>query len=679
MTRILRPIFSFLSCLACVVALRAEIAAGADDDIVRSEPLVVRQRLLTGSPATVTRLGLDATPGLPQSTGAVAERTANFFVADNGARSFNDVFALRGLTNTPIFGDPAVTVYLDDLPLGSGFTYPTDLTGFARAELHRGPGQNTVFGRAGSVGVLRLATPANSGSVSGQVRASAGNHEMRTVSAQLSTATGGAADAYVSAGWAARDGYIVNTQLDRTIDDKDARSALTRFRYRPNETTELTLLVAGFRARDGVQPLVPLAGPLFRVSRSAEGVTEVDAWNASLKAAFDTPLGLFSATTSFSDWDLGPYSNTLDFGFAELSNAVAQRQRTWSEELKLASSPRTALRWQAGAFFSDAQTEGAFVRAFGPMTYENSRYRIETRSLAAFGETTVDVGPALSLTAGLRAEHSRKTLDRRELVPVGQTMRRDRESTALLPKLAARYALDAETTLFGSVAAGYKPGGFSAFTGNAALAPFGPERTRAFEAGITRAAAQRRLEATARVFWYSITGYQIERSFATNAIADDYLVVNAPRARSLGGELELAWRPIDGLTLAADFGATDVTLREFRDPYTGARYDGRRAPSVPTHDASLRIDYRHSSGWFGGAELDVVGRTYFTEGEELAFGQRSYELLNARLGYATKQLSVTLFGANLTDETYYSAITPGTGHATPGAPRTYGVEVGVKW
>ena len=64
---------------------------------------------------------------------------------------------LRGLTNTPLFGDPAVTFYLDDLPLGSGFTLPTDLLGFAQGELHRGPSQNTVFGRAGSAGVVTSA------------------------------------------------------------------------------------------------------------------------------------------------------------------------------------------------------------------------------------------------------------------------------------------------------------------------------------------------------------------------------------------------------------------------------------------------------------------------------------------------------------------------------------------
>jgi hypothetical protein len=40
---------------------------------------------------------------------------------------------------------------------------------------------------------------------------------------------------------------------------------------------------------------------------------------------------------------------------------------------------------------------------------------------------------------------------------------------------------------------------------------------------------------------------------------------------------------------------------------------------------------------------------------------------------------VRVFGRNLGDEEYYSAITPGVGHATPGAPLTWGVELSAGW
>lgn len=657
------------------------VAQTTTDAIVKLDPLVIEGRLLTESPATVTTVSLDSEPLALATTAGLAARSANFFIATNDAHSFNDTFSLRGLTNTPIFGDPAISFYLDDLPLGSGFTFPVDLAGFARAELHRGPTQNTVFGRAGSAGVVTLVSPELGSTPQGQLRASYGSYDARQLSASAGTATGGSTDAYVNLNYAARDGYITNTTLKRDIDTKDSRSALVRLRTRPSDTSELTLLVTALRARDGVQPLVPLGGPLFRVARQTEGLTSMDAWNAALSAAFATSVGRLTATTSFNDWDLNPYSSTLGFGFADLINNVTQQQRTWSEEVKLASDKNSATHWQVGTFYSDSRTEGSFARVFGPYPYEQSDYRITNRNLAVFGEATLKVSSVTSLTAGLRLEDSHKKFHRVETIPVPQVFALNRESSAWLPKLGLSYEASRDTQLFATVGAGFKPGGFSAFTGNRALAAFGPERTKTFEAGVTHTIKDKSLAATFRVFYYDIDGYQIERSFATSSVADDYLVLNAPRARSLGAELELSWKPkaLVGLTFAADLGATDVTLREFTDPFTGDDFSGNRAPAVPVFDVSLRADYESPSGFFGGVELTANGRTYYTEGENLFFGQKSYALITARFGYAHDRYRVTVYGQNLTDKEYYSAITPGTVHGTPGAPRTVGAEFNMKY
>lgn len=665
---------SFLLCLPALA-----LAQTTTEPAVKLDPMVIEGRLLTESPATVTTVNLDQAPLALATTADLAARSANFFIATNDAHSFNDTFSLRGLTNTPIFGDPAISFYLDDLPLGSGFTFPVDLADFADVRLHRGPTQNTVFGRAGSAGVVTLTTPEANANPQGRFRAGFGSYNARQISASASSAANGTADAYVAVNYAARDGYITNTTLARDIDAKDSRSALVRLHARPSETSDLTLLVTALRARDGVQPLVPLGGPLFSVDRQTEGLTNVDAWNAALSAAFDTTAGRLTATTSINDWDLGPYSSTLGFGFADLINNVTQRQHTWSEELKLVSEENAAMHWQAGAFYSDSRTDGSFERLFGPFTFEQSDYRIDHRSIAAFGEATIEVASALHLTVGLRLEDSHKKFRRVESVPTPQTYELDHRSSAWLPKLGLSYRTSRATQYFATVGAGYKPGGFSAFTGNRALAAFGPERTKTFEAGVTHTSKDKSLAATFRVFYYDIDGYQIERSFATSSVADDYLVVNAPRARSFGGELELTWRPVNGLTLAVDLGRTDVTLRKFSDPYTSVNYAGNRAPSVPEFDASLRAEFASPGGFFGGVELTANGRTFYTEAEDPFFGQKSYALLGAHLGFAHGKYRVTVYGRNLTDKEYYSAITPGTFHGTPGAPRTVGVEFGAKF
>ena len=78
--------------------------------------------------------------------------------------------------------------------------------------------------------------------------------------------------------------------------------------------------------------------------------------------------------------------------------------------------------------------------------------------------------------------------------------------------------------------------------------------------------------------------------------------------------------------------------------------------------------------WSAILTASLTGRVYYTEGEAQAFAQRAYTLVNARVGYAHGDWSVQFAVENLTDRRYYRSITAGTGHASPGAPRTYAVE-----
>ncbi len=627
---------------------------------------VVTTRLTTTNASPTTDVLLDATASPSEfALPALANEIAGFTVGSNQSRSFTDTFAIRGLTNTPIFGAPAVTVYLDDLPLGSGFTFPSDLTGFARAELLRGPGAGTRFGRSGPGGILLLSTPASPAATTGTLTLAAGDHGSRTATYTAATAASAETDAYVAATWHERDGYVRNTTLNQDVDPQETLSALARFRYRPTDTTELTFFLNALRARDGAQPLVPLFGPLHTVQRSAEGVTELDSLNSAFTAAFALPTGRLTATTGYSNWDMGPYNNTLDFGFAELGNGSTLKQRNLSEEIIY-----TTAIWRVGLFANDGRTNGSFIRAFGGQTFEESNYQFDTLDLALFGEATYQASDALSLTFGLRLVKTEMDSVRTEIIPVPGVTPAEHSSDAILPHLDLRYELGGTTTAFANIAMGYKTGGFSAFTGNAVLAPYDAEFTTAYEAGLTHTSADGKFSATLRAYLYDIDDYQIERSFATNAVADDYLVVNADAARSIGGELELAWHPLEGLDLAAAYGRTDATLTGFTDPYAGTVYDDNRVPYVPAYDAHLRVDYRHASGAFLGATLTSIGKTYYTEAEDPTFAQNRYTLLGARLGYSTERYRIQIVGTNLTDEGYYSAITPGTFHGTPGVPRS---------
>ena len=69
----------------------------------------------------------------------------NFSATDSADRSFGDIFGIRGVTNTRFFSDPAVVIYVDDVPYGSASSFSTELFDVDHIDVFRGP-QGSVFG-----------------------------------------------------------------------------------------------------------------------------------------------------------------------------------------------------------------------------------------------------------------------------------------------------------------------------------------------------------------------------------------------------------------------------------------------------------------------------------------------------------------------------------------------------
>jgi iron complex outermembrane receptor protein len=645
-------------------------------------PLEVNDSALGRSGLASTQLTLASSPLADTQT--LSDEFAGFHIATSGAHSFNDTISLRGLSNTPIFGAPAVAVYLDEIPLLGAATLPDALGGLGGASLLRGPAESGKFGYAGPAGVLQLHSPAAllfnasstaSTSRAGSVTAIFGDHALRTGVASAGFAARKQTSLFVALSARSRDGYVFNRTPGQDLDHQDNRSGLLRVETRPFTPLTLALTVHATRSRDGEQPLVPLDGPLFEVERANAGFTEHDALNAGLNATIDNTHGRLSATASINRWDLGPYRSVLTFGPAELLNDAALSRRNRNLELRFTSPLEDEAGWSAGAFFSHAETDGSFARAIGGFTFEQSSYAITDRPFAAHADVWWRFAQNWKITAGLRAEHNDQTFVRHEQIPTDQIYSLRADDTALLPRIQLTKTIDARTDASLALSVGRKPGGFSAFTGNRDLAAFGPERTRAAEAAVTRSFPDQRLRSTLRAFWYEVSGYQIERSFATGASTDDYLVVNAAHARSAGGEWETSWQATGALSFRADIGASRVTLREFADPYSGVRYDGRRAPYSPAYDLGLAAIGRLPAGFEITLGVNSTGRIDYTEGEDLRYAQRAFTLLNASIGYRAHRWRAELSMRNLTDEGYYSSITPGTEHGTPGAPRTIALTI----
>jgi len=616
--------------------------------------------------------GADVSAGLAD----IARHTAGFAVSDAGARGFGEITTLRGLGNTPFFSDSSAPIYLDDIPLASAFTFPTGLYDLAQIAIHRGPQAATLFGRAGDAGVIQLVTAQPGTGSKARASLSAGNYGLLTFGAAVQGAPNAQSDVSAAVNASQRDGYIRNTELNQNVDDRESLSGRMRLRYRPAADLELSLHVLGQRSRDGAQALVPLDGPLYEVQRGKEGEADTDFAAAALGITRKLADGTLSATTSYADWELSPYNNRLVvFGGLDFDSALTQSQRTFTEEVRYTSE-----QYSGGAFYSSSRTQGSTDRVFSGFPIEQSAFTTDADLLALYGRASFTPAPGWFITPGLRVERTAKDFERIETIPASTVLRRDDDWSAFLPSISAGYQVDATTDFTLTLARGFKAGGYSAYTGRADLAGFGPQSTWGLEAALSATPKDANLTYTARAYASRVSGYQIERSFAVpGSFTDEYLVVNADRARVLGFELESEWRAGHDVTVTLAASISRATLEDFTDPFTGSNYSGSQVPFAPAGNGSLRIDWRPATGFFAGAGIIWTGTTYYDEQETAMFAQRSYSLIEADAGYAFARGELHFFGRNLGNEEYYSSITPGVGHATPGAPLTWGAELSLHW
>jgi len=659
------------------LCLFAGLAAFARADEVQQLPAMSVtgsagiQSLLPSSVAPAT--GADPSSGLADT----ARYTAGFSINDAGARGFGQTMTLRGLGNTPYFSDASAPIYLDDIPLVSAFTFPTALYDFTQVTINRGPDSGTRFGQAGDAGVIQLTSAPIATGTTGRLSLAAGDYNFWSAGASVQSATAdGRSDVTASIGAGGRDGYITNTTLDTDVDSRDAVAGRLKWRYRPVDGTELSLHVLGQRTRDGAQALVPLGGPYHEVDRTKEGESDSDFAAAAFTLTRKLAEGTISSTTSYSSFDLAPYNNRLVvFGGFDFDSAVSQSQYTFAEELRYHTDT-----WSGGFYYAHARTRGDTDRVFGGFPVELSGFTNDADTLALFGRANFSPAAGWVVTPGVRVEYVTKDFTRTETIPTSQVYNRDDAWLGFLPSLTVTRRFDATTDLSFTLGGGFKPGGYSAFTGRADLTQFDPQRNWGGEVAYSASPKGLNFTYTARAYAYWVSGYQIERSFAVPAAStDEYLVVNADRARLLGLELESVWHPVGNLNVTLAVSLTQSTLTDFTDPFTGASYSDNQVPFAPAGNGALLVEYRPATGLFAGAGVTWTGTTYYDEQETEMFGQRSYALLEAHAGYAFARGEVRVFGRNLTDEEYYSSITPGVGHATPGAPLTWGASLDLHW
>src|SRR5262249_14087499 len=177
-------------------------------------------------------------------------------------------------------------------------------------------------------------------------------------------------------------------------------------------------------------------------------------------------------------------------------------------------------------------------------------------------------------------------------------------------KLGADFIGIDHTLLYVNFGYAYKPGGFTAFVNNPAIAPFKDEKTLFAEIGGKTGLWENRVRAGTSVYYYDISDYQLERSIPNSA---DYLVINAEKAYSYGVEANVHVAILKELEVFGAIGTARTVLSDYTDPASGANLDDTVAPFVPRYTGTVGAAATLPYGIFAHLEWVATGATHYDD------------------------------------------------------------------
>ncbi|PXA78745.1 TonB-dependent receptor [Caulobacter sp. D4A] len=270
------------------------------------------------------------------------------------------------------------------------------------------------------------------------------------------------------------------------------------------------------------------------------------------------------------------------------------------------------------------------------------------------------------------------------------------KSTLDEDNFAWRVALDWQASddvlVFGSISRGAKAGATPINAANISTqnAPARQELLTAYELGVKAALFDRRVQANLGVFYYDYTDKQLSVYFADPIYTALSRLANVPEGEARGLDGDITWRATRSLT----FLASATWLHTEVKGYTGINaagqaqnFDGRPFLYSPKFQGGLTALFDHDLE--SGLKLQAAlnGRWQDKSSADLEgnplFAIDSYGLLNASLGLSSPEAGweVSLWGRNLTDEYYWTAVSSNANTVVrfPGKARTWGAALSWKF
>ena len=318
-------------------------------------------------------------------------------------------------------------------------------------------------------------------------------------------------------------------------------------------------------------------------------------------------------------------------------------------------------------------------------------------SYAVYSDLKYELSDAVTLRGGLRYTHDKGKQENFQanafgvdgvlvanLIPLSDLKYSKNNVSG---KIGVDFKLDDDNMIYANVSKGYRAPSFNAqaFFDPGELSVAKPEKVTAYEAGSKMQFANRSVTLNLAAFYYD---YRNQQFINVDPVLASQTLLNIDKSRITGGEMELAIRASDGISLRSGLGLLSTKIK--RGTVSGVNVAGNRLSNAPKLTANIGADVTLFDSDAGKLsfhpDLAYQSNQYFEVLNVPRLRQGSYALVSAHLDFETAdgRWNASVWGKNLTKEHYFTSrvdLLAGFGfdYNHIGTPRTYGATVGMNF
>ena len=616
----------------------------------------------------------------------------NFFMPDYGSKLTSPVY-IRGVGNR--INTPSVGLYVDGIPYFDKAAFNFDFYDIERIEVLRGP-QGTLYGRNAMGGLINVISNQPGNTRKSYAAIDYGNYQQLNATISHNQPISKTLSALGNFNLRDNNGFYTNQFNGQKIDATQSYSGRLKLAYKP---TEKFTVNGNIQYENSEQVGYPYA--LFDDDTNNAGNIAYNRKSIYNRKMLSAGLSLNYSGEYFQIKAAYGYQNLnddqqvdQDFTTDDLY-FVTQNQDLgmFSQEINILSYENETYDWLFGLFaFKQSLDKTVYFEmgedqlALLPYSeyWYTKNYDNTNSGFAFFHQSTLKSG-GFSLTLGIRADYEKATLgyvyDRSINENLGNVEILDSEMDffEILPKIAVKYSLSEYLVPYATVAKGYNSGGFNSTFEKEEDRSFDPEQSWNYEAGIKAKWLQQRIYANLAFFYIDWDNQQV---YQTVESGTGSMLTNAGKSESKGVELELKALPSKNLETWLTFGYNEAKFVEYIKN-DEEDYSGNYMPYVPRFSFNVGGNYSVpvNKTWLDNLRFHVTyngfGKHYWKE-TNVAY-QSYYGLLNGRVSFERKNLTLAFWGKNILNADYNSFYFQalGNSYAQIGKPATMGVNLKV--